>query len=263
MPVAEAKDQARSAVGFGRLPPELLPLILAHLAAPSHLLAASLVCQTWAAYATEILYAHVWVRPWQKGADRKVGPSHLRGQPQALLLTVARDHRTRRRQLVLLLETLSSAASLARRVRRLEIRSYPPPQMLTASLAAKTLLAFLALPNLTSLAFTRDHSLSPQLLRAVATCMPALRELEINAHATGSFEPVDLLQIRGPLVKLVLVMPDKATVGILELWLRAIHDDGVRDGRARPGLHELSILSKVRRLQGRLSEVDLLTCDRR
>lgn len=118
--------------------------------------------------------------------------------------------------------------------------------MLTTSLASKTLLAFLSLPNLTSLAFTRDHSLSPQLLQAIATCMPALRELEINAHSTGSFDPSGLLQIRGPLRKLVLVMPDKGTISILTEWLKAIFEDGVRGGRHQPGLHELTILSKVR-----------------
>lgn len=162
-------------------------------------------------------------------------------------------------QLSLLLETLSSNGRLARRVQRLEIRSYPPPQMLTTSLAARTLLAFLALPNLTSFAFTRDHSLSPQLLHAVATCMPALQELEINAHSTGSFDPVSLLQIKGPLVKLSLLMPDRRVVGVLEEWLRAIHEDGVRAGRERPGLHELTILSKVRRSSTCPPEVGLLT----
>lgn len=58
--------------GFARLPVELLPLILGHLAAPSHLHAAALVCSAWAPYAREALYRHVWVRPWQKGADWKV-----------------------------------------------------------------------------------------------------------------------------------------------------------------------------------------------
>lgn len=72
MPVAAPSDEVKPAVGFDRLPPELLPLILSHLAAPTDLFSASLVSKTFAAYATEILYAHVWVRPWQKGADRKV-----------------------------------------------------------------------------------------------------------------------------------------------------------------------------------------------
>lgn len=68
-------EGSEAVIGFGRLPPELLPLILAHLVSPSDLQAAALVSSAWTTYATEVLYAHVWVRPWQKGADRKVRSS--------------------------------------------------------------------------------------------------------------------------------------------------------------------------------------------
>lgn len=54
------------------LPSELLPCIFAHLASPPHLHAAALVCKLWYPFVQEILYSHVWVRPWQKGADWKV-----------------------------------------------------------------------------------------------------------------------------------------------------------------------------------------------
>lgn len=152
-------------------------------------------------------------------------------------------------QLVRLLETLSSSAPLARLVRRLEIRSYPPPQILTGALSSATLLSFLALPNVSSLAFTRDHSLSPQLLSAIASSMPGLRELEVNAHSAGSFDPRCLVGITGRLERLVLVMPDRGTVGVLEEWVRRVHEEGVRAGRPYPGLRELTILSKVRARQ--------------
>lgn len=54
------------------LPPELLPCIFTHLASPPHLHAAALVCKIWYPFVQEILYSHVWVRPWQRGADWKV-----------------------------------------------------------------------------------------------------------------------------------------------------------------------------------------------
>lgn len=149
-------------------------------------------------------------------------------------------------QLVRLLETLSNEGPLSKLVQRLEVRSYPPPQIITNLVSSQTLLTFLSLPNLTSLAFTRDHSLSNALISAISTSMPNLRELEINAHSSGCFDPRSLLKIKDRLQRLALVMPDRGTVGVLEEWIRGIYEHSLEADARYPGLHELTILSKVK-----------------
>ena len=119
-----------------------------------------------------------------------------------------------------------------------EIRSYPPPTNLLPSLASNTLLTLLALPNLTTLSWTRDKSLSTALLSVIARCMPNLTDLEINAHSSGQFDPSALVEIKG-LKRMGLIMPDRGTVGVLGRWWERLKEEG-------GGLERLMIICQVR-----------------
>lgn len=118
-----------------------------------------------------------------------------------------------------------------------EIRSYPPPVTLPSSLASTTLLTLLNLPNLTSLVWTRDRSLSMALLSVIAVSMPNLVDLEINAHSSGVFEPEALLKITG-LKRMGLIMPDRGTVSVLQRWWEILREKG-------GGLERLMVISQV------------------
>ena len=85
--------------------------------------------------------------------------------------------------------------------------------------------------NLHTLHWTRHHSLSNDLLDAIAL-LPALRHFETNASAGSSWSPARLLNLRPQLRSLSLIMPDRSVVDVVpELLRRQTH------------LRDLSILS--------------------
>lgn len=126
-----------------------------------------------------------------------------------------------------------------------EVRHYPQLLSLSPELSSRTLLSFLNLPNLTSLVWTRDKSLTPALLAAVEHNMPRLRTLEINAHSQGAFDPESLVRIRR-LKALSLILPDRGVIAVLGRWLKALWDDKSGPGDTGRGLERLSILCQVR-----------------
>lgn len=123
-----------------------------------------------------------------------------------------------------------------------EIRSYPHPGIdRSETLISHSLLALLSLPNLSALAWTRHKSLSTGLITAMATSMPHLRDLEINASSSGVYDPRSLLRVKG-LNRLSLIMPDKDMIGVLEDWFKVLDQP---TGRRDVGLTRLSIVCKV------------------
>lgn len=85
--------------------------------------------------------------------------------------------------------------------------------------------------GLTTLHWTRHHSLSNDLLDAIAL-LPALRHFETNASAGSAWSPLRLLSLRPQLTSLSLIMPDRAVVDVVpELLRRQTH------------LRDLSVLS--------------------
>lgn len=74
--------------------------------------------------------------------------------------------------------------------------------------------------NLKSLAWTRDGSLTNEMMEALQNCK-ALRELEINAHSEGNFSAsllLDFVQIE----RLLLILPGQEVVSLMLKWTSSI-----------------------------------------
>ncbi|CED82855.1 Endoplasmic reticulum protein EP58, contains filamin rod domain and KDEL motif [Phaffia rhodozyma] len=187
-------------------PEELYPLIVSYTTAPNDLRVLSLVSRSWRKYANEVLYSHVW--------------------------------------LPLLFRTLAQSSELGQLVKRLEIRSYPLPGIDRSDIiTSHTLLSFLSLPNLSSLAWTRHRSLSEGLILAISTSMPFLRDLEINGSTLDVYDPTCWLRV-SRLEKLGLIMPDKGMVDVLKEWFRVLDQNQDAERKTKLGLKRLSIICK-------------------
>jgi hypothetical protein len=88
--------------------------------------------------------------------------------------------------------------------------------------------------NLRSCAWTRDGSLGSTILQALQQC-PQLKELEINGHDSGYFNPIILAQF-SKLSRISLIMPSAQVVEVLPSWIST----------TGPTLRNLTIICKVR-----------------
>ena len=99
-----------------------------------------------------------------------------------------------------------------------EIRDIPKATFSSESSETLNAIYLRALTNCTNLrscTWTRE-SLSSEILEVLSTHCPALRELEINGHAT--YNP-QLLPRFGTLAKISLIMPSADVVDILPSWI--------------------------------------------
>lgn len=103
---------------FQDLPPELIPVIVEKVTKPAHLALLCLVSHEFYSFTTPVLYARIFVYPWQKEVKLRVrGPiAHV-------------HHGLNDPQVVKLFRTLADVPKLARYVQRLgESRQRPSSQ---------------------------------------------------------------------------------------------------------------------------------------
>ncbi|OJA15161.1 hypothetical protein AZE42_08925, partial [Rhizopogon vesiculosus] len=74
--------------------------------------------------------------------------------------------------------------------------------------------------NLRSCAWTRDGSLESATLHALQQC-PQLKELEINGHDSGYYNPIILAQF-SKLSKISLIMPSAQVIEVLPSWISVV-----------------------------------------
>lgn len=126
----------------------------------------------------------------------------------------------------------------------LEIRDFPKAVTnLDDNLLSYVLKGLKNCTNLRSCIWTRDGSLTSDILEALHQCKN-LRELELNGHNIGNYDPQLLLKFT-ELHRISLIMPSVPVVCQLKPWLSA----------AGASLRSLTLICKVCRTQW------LLPCD--
>jgi hypothetical protein len=103
-----------------------------------------------------------------------------------------------------------------------ELRDFPKAIYSTAAYESLTSSCIRGLANCTNLqscTWTRDQTLVTEILEVLTTRCPSLKELEINGHATGSYDPQILLQFSS-LTKISLIMPSLDVINCLPKWLQ-------------------------------------------
>ncbi|KAG1737583.1 uncharacterized protein EDB91DRAFT_1290700 [Suillus paluster] len=179
-------------VEFIDIPLELLPVIFDSVVRPHHLTSLCLVNKSFNEFAIPRLYQRVYIYAWHTEATSKI---------------------------FLLFQTLSSCPGLARYVSRLEIRVFP--KALSSSshsdLLDLCIQGIRNCVNLRSCAWTRDGSLESATLQALQKC-PQLKELEINGHDSGYYDPWILPQF-SKLSSISLIMPSVRVIEVLPSWI--------------------------------------------
>ncbi|KAF8580095.1 hypothetical protein K439DRAFT_1637353 [Ramaria rubella] len=180
---------------FLDLPLELLPVILQNILKPHHLALCCLVNKAFASFSTPQLYRRIFIYAWHKQGKLKV---------------------------TTLFKTLSECPHLAKWVTKLELRDFPKAIYSTESYDSLTSTCLRGLANcinLQSCTWTRDRTLSSEILDVLSSKCPALKQLEINGHATGTYNPNRLLHFSS-LTKISLIMPSSEVIDILPIWLQ-------------------------------------------
>lgn len=72
--------------------------------------------------------------------------------------------------------------------------------------------------NLKSLVWTRDRSLSTELLQTLRR-LPSLEAIEMNGHSGSVYNPATLILLTN-LKRISLLMPDRAVIEALPEWVR-------------------------------------------
>ncbi|KAF8485575.1 hypothetical protein JB92DRAFT_3025887 [Gautieria morchelliformis] len=180
---------------FLDLPVELLPVILRHIVKPHHLTLCCLVNKAFSVFTIPQLYERIHIYAWYKHGKAKVFN---------------------------LFRTLAERPDLAKWVKKLELRDFPKAIYSAESYESLTSSCLKGLTNCTTLhscTWTRDQTLSTEILEVLSSKCSSLKELEINGHATGTYNPRVLLQFTS-LTKISLVMPSIDVIDILPIWLQ-------------------------------------------
>ncbi|EPT01925.1 hypothetical protein FOMPIDRAFT_1160757 [Fomitopsis schrenkii] len=187
---------------FLDLPLELLPVIMQQLVRPSHFAALCLVNRSFYAFAVPYLYERAFIYAWHKEGKAKV---------------------------VKLFRTLSACPHLWSGPLRhryflmyhLEIRDFPKSFYVAENEATLRicLSGIKNCVNLRSCTWTRDGSLTTEVLEALLPC-ERLEELEINGNHENHYDPW-LLRRFAHLRRISLIMPRNAVVEVLPAWTGA------------------------------------------
>ncbi|THU80087.1 hypothetical protein K435DRAFT_512047 [Dendrothele bispora CBS 962.96] len=214
---------------FADLPIELLPLILSFVPNPLNHTKTCLVNKIFYQYAGPKLYERISIYSWHKRAKERV-----------ILLFVSL--------------AMKRYEDVGRWVRRLEIRDFPkslsptislepsppssssssPPESIDITTLITTALS--NCPHLRSCTWTRDGSLSTEILLALQTHCKELEELEINGHSGGGNYDARTLVGFKELRKVRLIMPGVGVAGRLREWI-----GGMTEGR----LKHLTLVCKL------------------
>ncbi|KAF9531062.1 hypothetical protein CPB83DRAFT_849257 [Crepidotus variabilis] len=178
---------------FLDLPVDVLPVILHFVVKSSHLASACLVNKEFSTFATPLLYDSVCIYSW-----------HIDGKKKVLQL----------------FETLRTSTNLAQLVFCLDIRDFPKfALMKDLQLLSGVVEGLRNCKNLTSCTWTRQGSLTSEILEALLNC-PELGDLEINGHHSTDYEPRILLRFVR-LKRISIIMPSPEIIRLLPLWLAA------------------------------------------
>jgi len=121
-----------------------------------------------------------------------------------------------------------------------ELRDFPKAVYSTKSYDSLTSSCLRGLANCTTLrscTWTRDKTLSTEILEVISSTCFSLKELEINGHATGTYNPEVLLRFTS-LNKISLIMPSLSVIEILPNWLQ-------KTGETLTAFHILCKVCKV------------------
>ncbi|KZT26140.1 hypothetical protein NEOLEDRAFT_1155981 [Neolentinus lepideus HHB14362 ss-1] len=197
-----------SSTSFSELPIELLSVIFQFIVKPSHFTTLCLVNTSFRDLAVPLLYESAYVYPWHNESKLKV---------------------------VQLFRTLRRNATLARYVKKLVIKDFPK-SLATAQLEEIWTICAAGLRNCVNLVhctWTRDGSLNDAILEALLSCLN-LREVEINGHHDGQYNPSLLCRFTG-LNKITLIMPSGLVIQHLPFWIK----------ETGPTLQYLSLICKA------------------
>ena len=103
-----------------------------------------------------------------------------------------------------------------------ELRDFPKAIWANKSFASLTNNCLRGLANCTTLqscSWTRDSTLTNEILDVLSSRCSHLKELEINGNSTSAYNPEILLQFTS-LAKISLIMPSVDVINILPTWLR-------------------------------------------
>ncbi|ORX40973.1 hypothetical protein BD324DRAFT_612737 [Kockovaella imperatae] len=192
--------------------PELVPNILKCFDRPRELATLALVNREFCRLARKRLYEILWIRPWEKGSDIKLG---------------------------LLFETLHQHPELCKLVKHLDVRFFPLATRDTEryDLDEKVQKAVAAMVELESLIWTRDRSLNNPLVDNIAN-LRHLRTLEISGHSRRYYDPRVLSRLPA-LEELRVMMPDATFRDSLLGLVKSF------DARSNGGLRGLAVVAKV------------------
>ncbi|KAF9269659.1 hypothetical protein L218DRAFT_850695 [Marasmius fiardii PR-910] len=178
-------------MSFLNLPLDILPLVIEHIVTPRDLKNICLVNSSFNSIAVHLLYDRISIYSWQKDGKTKA---------------------------IKLFKTLSTCSRVAKHVHRLEIRAFPrgvsidtedeQTRAVTEGIRNCT--------NLSSFTWTRDGTLSNEILEALRECKH-LKVLEINGHSQGYYDPKILSQFAN-IRRISLIMPSVAVVEALDSW---------------------------------------------
>ncbi|CCM00826.1 uncharacterized protein FIBRA_02868 [Fibroporia radiculosa] len=222
-------------VQFLDLPLELLPLIVQHFVRPSHFAALCLVNKYFYTFAISLLYERAFIYAWHKEGKAKVVKlfktlsecSHLAQHlPNVSIskngcapfvhwtlqtvkpLDFFYAQIARRRNYVLL--TRSGVAVIRDFPKALQSSDYD-------NVLSICLQGIQNCVNLRSCTWTRDGSLTTEILEALLHCSH-LEELEINGRYEGHYDPITLLGFTH-LRRLSLIMPSARVIEMLPAWI--------------------------------------------
>ncbi|KAF9460431.1 hypothetical protein BDZ94DRAFT_1169804 [Collybia nuda] len=181
---------------FLDLPPEILPVIFDNILKPHHITSICLVSKTFYEFSIRRLYERASIYSWQRDGKTKV---------------------------IQLFNTLSRHPHLAKYVHRLEIREFPKAFTTSGHDIIDVVLEGIHnCLNLQACTWTRDGSLSSSILGALQKCN-SLRDLEINGHSDGNYDP-DLLCQFTRLARISLIMPNSAVADRLCRWIETTNN---------------------------------------
>lgn len=175
------------------LPWDILPLIIQYIANPRDLKIICLVNWTFHSIAIPLLYDRISIYPW---------------------------HRDGKTKTIKLFTSLSTYPNVAKHVHRLEVRAFPRGVSIDTEAQQTRAVAqgIRNCINLISFTWTRDGTLSNEILEALRECTQ-LKALEINGHNEGYYN-TDILSRFGGIRKISLIMPSAAVIQALEPWLK-------------------------------------------
>lgn len=183
---------------------DLILEILKFVNNASHLASACIVNRTFHRFASPLLYKEIAISSWMKDGKKRV---------ISLFSTLSRCPNLA--SFVRSLRELMQLPLFSLNMLLLEIRD--SPKFFSSSFLSDVLDGLHNCINLRSFAWTRDGTITSQILETLSSCS-IIHELEINGHSDRRYDPQLLLRFKN-LVKVSIIMPSSGMVNRLEDWV--------------------------------------------